>query len=76
MPDIALGIYCNLDWYNNVISEELKKYDFWIARYPSDDNGTLMERYRPDAGIGWQYTSKEESGITGNVDRRCNFIKY
>ena len=19
------GIYCNLDWYNNVISEELKK---------------------------------------------------
>ena len=35
------GIYCNLDWFNNVISEKLKKYDFWIARYPSDDNGTL-----------------------------------
>ena len=29
-----------------------------------------MERYRPDAGIGWQYTSKGRvPGITGNVDR-------
>ena len=71
------GIYCNLDWYNNVISEELKKYDFWIARYPSDDNGTLMERYRPDAGIGWQYTSKGRvPGITGNVDRDVFYKDY
>ena len=71
------GIYCNLDWYNNVISEELKKYDFWIARYPSDDNGTLMERYRPDAGIGWQYTSKGRvPGITVNVDRDVFYKDY
>ena len=71
------GIYCNLDWYNNVISEELKKYDFWIARYPSDDNGTLMESYRPDIGVGWQYTSKGRvPGITGNVDRDVFYKNY
>lgn len=25
------GIYCNVDWYTNVICSHLKKYDFWIA---------------------------------------------
>ena len=71
------GIYCNVDWYLNVICSHLKKYDFWIARYPSDDNGTLMERYRPDAGIGWQYTSKGRvPGITGNVDRDVFYKDY
>ena len=24
------GIYCNVDWYLNVICSNLKKYDFWI----------------------------------------------
>ena len=51
-----------------MISEELKKYDFWIARYPVDDNGTLIERYRPDIGVGWQYTSKGRiPGIEASV---------
>ena len=71
------GIYCNLDWYRNVISEELKKYDFWIARYPVDDNGTLIERYRPDIGVGWQYTSKGRiPGIEGYVDRDVFYKNY
>ena len=48
------GIYCNVDWYLNVICSHLKKYDFWIARYPASDNGTLQERLRPDFGVGWQ----------------------
>ena len=53
------GIYCNVDWYENVIPDTLKnKYDFWIARYPANDNGTLQERLRPDFGVGWQYSSK------------------
>ena len=70
------GIYCNLDWYRNVISEELKKYDFWIARYPVDDNGTLIERYRPDIGVGWQYTSKRtDSGNRRICRQRCFFTK-
>ena len=71
------GIYCNLDWYNNVISEELKKYDFWIARYPSDDRGTLIERFRPVVGAGWQYTSKGRiPGIEGYVDRDVFYKDY
>lgn len=52
------GIYCNVDWYTNVICSHLKKYDFWIARYPANDNGTLQERLRPGFGAGWQYSSK------------------
>ena len=34
------AIYCNVDWYVNVICSHLKKHDFWIARYPANDNGT------------------------------------
>ena len=35
------AIYCNVDWYENVICSHLKKYDFWIARYPANDDGWL-----------------------------------
>lgn len=64
------AIYCNLDWYMNVICSHLRKYEFWIARYPANDNGTLQERLRPDIGVGWQYSSKAKiPGISGNVDR-------
>lgn len=64
-----VGIYCNLDWYNNVLSDTLKKYDCWIARYPASDNGSVQERLRPSVGVGWQYSSRGKvSGISGNVD--------
>ena len=36
------GIYCNVDWYMNVICSHLRKHDFWIARYPAADNGILQ----------------------------------
>lgn len=65
-----VGIYCNLNWYNNYIDESLKKkYKFWIARYGKND-GTLKEQYRPKVGeVIWQYTSKGRvNGIAGNVD--------
>lgn len=71
------GIYCNTDWYENVICSHLKKYDFWIARYPASDNGTLQERLRPDFGAGWQYSSKAKiPGITGVVDRNVFYKDY
>ena len=71
------GIYCNVDWYLNVICSHLKKYDFWIARYPSSDNGTLQERLRPDFGVGWQYSSKAKiPGISGTVDRNVFYKDY
>ena len=71
------GIYCNVDWYLNVICSHLKKYDFWIARYPALDNGTLQERLRPDFGVGWQYSSKAKiPGISGTVDRNVFYKDY
>ena len=71
------GIYCNVDWYLNVICSHLKKYDFWIACYPESDNGTLQERLRPDFGVGWQYSSKAKiPGISGTVDRNVFYKDY
>lgn len=72
-----VGIYCNLDWYNNVLSDALKQYDCWIARYPANDNGSVQERLRPNVGIGWQYSSKGKvSGISGNVDMDVFYTDY
>ncbi len=71
------AIYCNVDWYVNVICSHLKKYDFWIARYSANDNGTLQERLRPDYGVGWQYSSKATiPGISAKVDRNVFYKDY
>lgn len=71
------GIYCNADWYSNFICSHLKKYDFWIARYPANDNGTVVERLRPDFGVGWQYSSKATiPGINTKVDRNVFYKDY
>ena len=72
-----VGIYCNLDWYNNVLPDTLKKYDCWIARYPASDNGTVQTRLKPPVGVGWQYSSKGKvSGISGNVDMDVFYKDY
>lgn len=72
-----VGIYCNLDWYNNVLSDVLKQYDCWIARYPAGDNGSVQERLRPSVGVGWQYSSKGNvDGINGNVDMNVFYKDY
>nr|DAV21343.1 MAG TPA: hypothetical protein [Caudoviricetes sp.] len=72
-----VGIYCNLDWYNNVLTDTLRKYDCWIARYPANDNGSVQERLRPSVGVGWQYSSKGKvSGISGNVDMDVFYKDY
>lgn len=72
-----VGIYCNLDWYNNVLTDALKQYDCWIARYPASDNGSVQERLRPNAGVGWQYSSKGKvPGISGNVDMDVFYKDY
>ena len=71
------AIYCNVDWYENVICSHLKKYDFWIARYPANDDGWLQERLRPDFGVGWQYSSKAKiPGISGTVARNVFYKEY
>lgn len=62
-----VGIYCNMDWYNNYLSNNLKKYDLWLARYANNDNGTIPERLRPSVGIGWQYS---ESGKVAGINAK------
>ena len=67
------GIYCNQDWYNNVLNAvELNKIcsHWWIARYGTN-NGKAQENYKPPAArlFAWQYTSRGSvNGISGNVD--------
>lgn len=71
-----VGIYCNLDWYKNVLTDKIKRiFDgkIWIARYPKSDKGKVVEKLNPQnicpESIGWQYSSKGKiNGISGNVD--------
>lgn len=67
-----VGVYCNKDWYYNVLDGIglSKYYPFWIARYPSTDNGTVKESLSPRSYADiWQYSSKGKvDGINGNVD--------
>lgn len=71
------GIYCGYSWYQNQLPEDAKKYDCWLAAYPSQDDGTIQIRLRPAAGIGWQYSSKATiPGISGKVDRNVFYKDY
>lgn len=62
------NIYCNRDWFKNVCGGLDAEY--WVARYPIEDNGTMKSSLKPNVGeIGWQYSSKGRvPGISGNVD--------
>lgn len=74
-----VGIYCNKDWYDHVIPEQLKKdFDFWIARYKKNDDGsynkssTLRPSY--ERVVAWQYSSKGKvPGINTLVDLDVDF---
>lgn len=74
-----VGIYCNQDWYNNVIHPDLKKdFDFWIARYPLKDDGKYhaFSKLKPDysQAVAWQYSSKGHvDGISVPVDMDVDF---
>lgn len=73
-----VGIYCNMDWYQNILTTKLKSYDLWLARYPANDNGTMQTRLKPTAGIGWQYSEKGKvAGINANdVDMDVFYTDY
>lgn len=69
------GIYCNVDWYNNVLDTASLPYDYWLAAYPYNDNGSIVERLRPSNGIAWQFTSKYK--ISGqNFDMSLFYKDY
>nr|DAG73362.1 MAG TPA: PlyB like endolysin [Caudoviricetes sp.] len=72
-----VGIYSNVDWFNNLFTPAMRDYDCWIARYPANDNGKVVERLRPAQGIGWQHSSKGKvPGIDGNVDMDVFYKDY
>lgn len=70
------GIYCNLDWYKNVIDHAKFDVPYWIARYPSTQVMRLSDsvnvKYKPsikNTMWGWQYSSKGRvAGISGYCD--------
>ncbi len=74
------GIYCGYSWYQNQLPESAKKYDCWVARYSSNDDGFLPERLRVPAStgvVGWQYSSKSTiPGIPTKVDRSVFYKDY
>ena len=63
-------IYCNLNWYKNYLySEELKKYDLWLAEW-------YEEKPSVECGI-WQKSDQGQiNGIGGNVDINEAFKNY
>lgn len=70
------GIYCNTDWYYHVLDTANLPYDYWLAAYPYNDRGILVESLRPPVGIGWQYSAKGKiPGISGDTDLDV-FYKY
>ncbi len=71
------AIYCNMDWYNNVLDVPSLPYDYWLAAYPANDTGVIQERLRPPAGVGWQYSSKGSvPGISGHVGMNVFYKDY
>ena len=74
------GIYCGYSWYQYQLPEGAKKYDCWVARYSSNDDGSLPERLRVPAStgvIGWQYSSKASiPGIPTKTDRNVFYKDY
>ncbi len=75
-----VGIYCNWDWYKNVLDSKTlaKEFKFWIARYPKNDNGVYKpgSTLRPvaESVVAWQYSSKGKvSGIVGNTDLNVDY---
>lgn len=76
-----VGIYCNHDWYANVLDSKFlsNNYPFWIARYPLNDRGkanNLNSILNPEGyAIMWQYSSKGQLPFCkGNLDLDVSFV--
>ena len=65
------GIYANLNWFNNILTDPVFKsgsWDHWIAQYNSKCD------YTGNYSI-WQYKSNGTvSGINGNVDMNYAYV--
>lgn len=78
----AFGVYCNKDWYENVLDANGFDCRFWVARYPSEQPqkfetfpGYSKKPQTKQELFGWQWASTGRvSGIKGNVDLDVIFI--
>lgn len=65
------GIYANLNWFNNILTDPVFKsgsWDHWIAQYNSQCHYTASYSF-------CQYTSRGKvSGISGNVDMNYAYV--
>ena len=65
------GIYANLNWFNNILTDPVFKsgsWDHWIAQYNSQCHYTGSYSF-------WQYTSRGKvSGISGNIDMNYAYV--
>ena len=65
------GIYANLNWFNNILTDPVFKsgsWDHWIAQYNSECHYTGSYSF-------WQYKSNGKvPGINGNVDMNYAYV--
>ena len=65
------GIYANLNWFNNILTDSVFKsssWDHWIAQYNSQCDYTGNYSF-------WQYKSNGKvPGINGNVDMNYAYV--
>ncbi len=65
------GIYANLNWFNNILTDPVFKsgsWDHWIAQYNSQCHYTGSYSF-------WQYKSNGKvPGINGNVDMNYAYV--
>ena len=61
------GIYTG-KWVHSQIGGKEMGFDYWIAAYPNNDTGVIVERIRPNIGeVGWQYSAQFKLN-GGNTD--------
>ena len=70
-----VGIYANLNWWNNYLTDdvfETESWYKWVARYPTSTSVTSCGA--DDANM-WQFTSSGTvSGISGSVDVNFDYL--
>lgn len=66
-----VGIYTNVDWYKNVITDDIKKcYAIWIAHWD-----VAKPAISGPYGI-WQYKVGRINGVSGDCDLDYGYVDY